>query len=174
MDRLAAGLCYVGAGGATGGAPFGLVVRRNMVTLTGAAGAGLISRERGIRLLVISGAPGVADDPLATEAWITSAPVLPFAEEVDQGADQVTLSREEDAARLRPGDQVFLRSGQLTSSRLAREPDAELNEVLDVAGTRVSLRHPTAKPYRPEPPARGGSRGPRAASCRTSLCTGCS
>jgi len=141
------GLCYIGAGGTSAGAPFGLVIRKSGVTLTGSKGAGLISNEIGIRLLQITGIPGTPDNPVDPDAWITSAPVLPFADDVPEGTTTVVLRNAKDAAALRPGDTVFLRTGQLTGSTLRREPDAELNEVRAVSGSDITLTYPTAKPY---------------------------
>lgn len=142
------GLCYVGAAGVSGGAPFGLVLRKSMVTLAGSDGAGLVSDVEGIRLLVVTGVPGTAGDPLARDAWITSARVLPFSRPVDEGSDAIHLDGVDRS--LGPGDLVFLRTGQLTDARLAREPDSELNEVAAVSRGQVTLRFPTAKPYLPE------------------------
>ena len=155
------GLCAVKQAGVSGGAPFGLVVRKNGVTLTGAAGAGLVSTVPGIRLLLVDGAQAPADDPLNPDHWITSAPVLPFGGNVAQGQTQISLASASDAAKLAPGDVVFLRTGQLINSKLPREPDAELNEVAGVSGTTVTLRYPTAKPYAPERHIQGRS-GPTA------------
>jgi hypothetical protein len=151
------GLCAIGQGGVSAGAPFGLVVRKNGVTLTGATGAGLVSTVPGIRLLLVVGARGAPGDPLDDADWITSAPVMPFAGDVAQGQTRISLASAAQAAQLRPGDVVFLRTGQLINSRLPREPDAELNEVLSVSGTTVTLRYPTAKPYRPERTVSGRS-----------------
>lgn len=141
------GLCSIGSGGQSSGAPFGLVIRRSQVTITGAQGAGLVSHVPGTRLLLVSGVDSPANDPLNLDGWITSSPVLPFAEAVDQGVTQVALRKAADAATLHPGDVVFLRTGQLTASVMGREPDAELNEVRAVSGTHVTLTYPTAKPY---------------------------
>lgn len=144
------GLCYIDQGGASGGAPYGILVERDDVTLTGPPGAGLISRVARIRLVVVSGIRGGRQDPLDTERWITRTPVVPFGRAIGSGETLISLAVDEATPRLRRGDLVFLRTGQLLASARPREPDAELNMVVRVSGPDVRLAYPTAKPYAPE------------------------
>jgi len=143
------GLCYVGSAGTSGGAPYGIAITRNNVTLTGAPGAGLTSDVPSIRVLVIGGAAlSTPTDPLAN--WITSDTVMPFAGRQWADSTTITLANATDAATLVPGDLLFLRTGSLTASALLREPDAELNVVTAVSGATVTLKYPTKKPYQQE------------------------
>lgn len=143
-------LCAIGSGGNSGGAPIGVVIPRDNVTLTGPPGAGLTSAVAGIRLLIATGhAKTNAADPYDTTQWVTSLtpmPVSPIAE----GATTITFTNSGDAATLAAGDLIFIRTGQLVDAVQSREPDSELNEVLSVAGSVVTLKYPTAKSYAQE------------------------
>lgn len=64
-------------------------------------------------------------------------------------AMSVTLDDEGDGVNFAAGDYVYIRTGQLIGSGTT-EPDAELNQVVDVDGDTINLRWPLAKPYAQE------------------------
>ncbi len=89
---------------------------------------------------------GFFDGGLPT--WLPSLPVVPFASSsLPAGAMQVPLK---STTGFKVGDWVYIRSGQMTPSGNLYQPDSEINQVVAVGPTSLSLRWPTAKAYRPE------------------------
>lgn len=104
---------------------------------------------------------GGAARPAGAANWIdsclqeyTKAPLYGMAP-ASKGEMAITLTTPADAANFAPGDDIYIRTGQLVEGDFAPyafQPDAELNVVVDANPSTgvILLRYPLAKPYAQE------------------------
>lgn len=130
---------------------YGLKVARDNVTLRGVGrGSGLRTRitppGSAPQLIAAMGAGKIGDIGDAA-TWYPQRPGTPITATAPKGATSIRVVSPVDFER---GDLVFVKTGQTIERRNGLQPDAELNEVVNVTAHALELRYPLAKTYAQE------------------------